>query len=309
MALATKPKRNTPLHKKRSGKHHRQSKHYLKAYWPYLPMLSIIGLGIWVNSVWSQPSVLGASSDFSSRSLLRATNNNRASAKEPALTIDSKLAAAAQAKASDMVSKNYWSHNSPSGQTPWDFITAAGYQYQVAGENLAYGFGSANATVAAWMNSPEHRANILDRDYQNVGFGVASSLNYQGNGPEIIVVAEYAQPAVGGTQIYFKVANPIIPLPGDTGVEGAHTSQTELAAKAVSRVQVLTGGQANWSYMVVAALTASALTVFILRHGFRLRRALNRGELYLVHHPYIDIAIVFVITAGFLLTRTSGLIR
>src|SRR5206468_12650742 len=120
-----------------------------------------------------------------------------------ALTIDPQLAAAAQAKARDMVAGNYWSHTSPAGKTPWTFISAAGYQYQQAGENLAYGFASADDTEAAWMNSAEHRANILETSYQNVGFGVAQSPNYQGQGAETIVVAEYGQPVPAAANITF----------------------------------------------------------------------------------------------------------
>jgi hypothetical protein len=46
-----------------------------------------------------------------------------------------------------------------------------------------------------------------------------------------------------------------------------------------------------------------------LRHGFRLKRWLNQGEAFVVQHPYVDVAIVFVVTVGYLLTRTSGIIK
>jgi uncharacterized membrane protein YidH (DUF202 family) len=52
MALATRPK-PTVSHKKRRGSHHRHSKHYLKPYWPYLPMLIIMAAGLMVNRIWS----------------------------------------------------------------------------------------------------------------------------------------------------------------------------------------------------------------------------------------------------------------
>ncbi len=303
MALATKPKRNTVQHKKRSGKHHRQSKPYLKAYWPYLPMLLIVGAGIMVNSLWSNHAVLGASRDFTSSSLLSATNAERQTSNLPALTVDPQLMAAAQAKAADMVARNYWAHTSPEGKTPWAFIAASGYQYQSAGENLAYGFSGANSTVTGWMNSAEHRANVLDSTYENVGFGVASSPNYHGQGPETIVVAEYGKPIAAAANISFTVPNPTAPI---AQVKG---DQTELSARPVSRIQVMTGGHASWSLAVASALFGAALAIFIVRHSLRIHRLLSRGEELAAHHPYFDIAIVFVITAGFLLTRTSGLTR
>jgi uncharacterized protein YkwD len=301
MALATRPKR-TVHHKKRSGKHHRHSKPYLKAYWPYLPMLLIVAVGIMVNAIWSSNAVLGAHQDFSATSLLSATNQQRRNDAEPALTIDPQLSAAAQAKANDMVSHNYWSHTSPDGQTPWSFITNAGYTYQEAGENLAYGFGSAGSTITGWMNSSEHRANILNADYRAVGFGVAQAADFQGKGAQTVVVAEYAEPASSAAHITFTVDNP-------AHVAGAETKNTELAARPVARVQLLTNGQAAWSLAAVSALTGAAISVFVVRHGFRLKRALNHGEAFIAHHPYVDVGIVLVITIGVVLTRTSGIIR
>src|SRR5665647_1797248 len=140
MALATKSKNKSPVaHKKRSGQHHSKSKHYMQAYWPYIPMLMIVGLGLLVNIIWSNHGVLGINSDFSDSSLLASTNAQRTADNESQLSIDPLLSRAAQAKADDMVAANYWSHTSPDGKTPWTFIAASGYSYQRAGENLAYG--------------------------------------------------------------------------------------------------------------------------------------------------------------------------
>ncbi len=298
MALATRPK-PTAHHKKRQGAHHRHSKNYLKAYWPYIPMLGIVGLGIAINSFWyGQQQVLGAHNDYSSNSLLNLTNATRSKAEEPALTLSPQLTAAAQAKANDMVSHDYWSHNSPDGQTPWTFITAAGYNYQLAGENLAYGFTNASATVTGWMNSPEHRANILNAQYQNVGFGIASSPNFQGKGPVTVVVAEYAEPVGSVANITFTVPD-----------HAPQTTSTELSAKPVARIQLLTGGRATWSALALSAIAGAALTLFLIRHGFRLRRLITQGEMFVVHHPLLDITFVFIFTAGFVLTRASGIIR
>lgn len=304
MALATRPKPKTH-HKKRQAQHHRHSKHYVKAYWPYLPMLMIIGLGLFINALWSQAGVLGIKSDFSSVTLLNETNKRRAAAGQPALSLDPQLTAAAQTKAEDMVKTDYWSHTAPDGKTPWTFIKASGYQYQTAGENLAYGFASAGETITGWMNSTEHRANILNTSYRNVGFGIANSPNYQGNGPETVVVAEYGQPVAAAATIAFTVPETDANTPA-TDVSGA---AAELPAQPVARIQLLTGGQAAWSLVAISALAGAALALFITRHGVRLHRALTRGEAFITHHPWFDIAMVFITTAGILLSRTGGLIR
>ena len=304
MALATKTKKTTIHHKKRQAKHHRQSKRYLKAYSPYLPIVAVLFMGLVINTAWSKVGVLGVSQDFSSNALLSDTNTNRSTQQEAALTLDPQLTAAAQAKADDMVQHNYWSHTAPDGKTPWSFIAAAGYPYQTAGENLAYGFQNADEVITGWMNSPEHRANILNTTYQNVGFGVAHATNYRGQGPATIVVAEYGQPVDAAANITFTVDNP--PAPVAPKVQGA---KTELAAKPVSRIQLLTGGNANWSLAVTSALAGAALMLFVIRNGLRIHRLVSRGEEFIVHHPYVDIVIISIVTIGFILSRTSGMIR
>src|SRR5947209_5774678 len=127
-------------------------------------------------------------------SLLAYSNNQRAAAGEGYLSLNGALDSAAQAKANDMVAENYWGHYSPSGASPWTFISNAGYGYSAAGENLAYGFASSADVITAWMNSAEHRANLLNGGYVDVGFGIANSPDYVGTGPETIVVAEYGTP-------------------------------------------------------------------------------------------------------------------
>lgn len=303
MALATRPKPKTH-HRKRHGHHHRRSGSYLKPYWPYLPMLLIVGLGLLINGVWSRAGVLGTTSDFSSRRLLTDTNSERAKGGEPALTLNVRLEQAAQAKADDMVSSDYWAHDSPSGRTPWSFITASGYQYRSAGENLAYGFDGADSSVAGWMNSSEHRANILNAGFTEVGFGVASSPDYTGHGPQTIVVAEYAQPAAAGTPTTAQATPEGSGAASDSNVLGTSASQ-----QPVSRIQILAGGGQDWSLLAVITLAGAAGALFILRHSYRLHRMLREGEVFVTKHPYLDIAIVLIITAGCLLTRVSGTVR
>lgn len=292
MALTTKPRPTTHTKKRQAG-HHRQSKHYLKAYWPYIPMLMTVGIGLAVNSLWySHQRVLGVSSDYTSSSLLQYTNDYRAKSHETALSTDTKLTTAAQAKADDMVKYNYWSHTSPSGKSPWSFITSSLYNYQQAGENLAYGFANASDTITGWMNSSKHRDNLLNANFSNVGFGIASSANFQGKGPEIIVVAEYGEPS--GAVAGVSSTAPVI---------------KELTGTQVSRIQLLTDGQAAWSALALSALTGAALALFIIRHGIRLHKILLRGEKFIAQHAFFDIAITLVLVTGFVLTRSSGIIR
>src|SRR5579884_1485589 len=194
LVAAKKPK---AYQRKKHGSHHTHSSRYLKTYWPYIPILFILLSGLIVNKyLINSRSVLGASQDYSLSTLLLETNNDRAYYGISPLRLNNQLDQAAQAKASDMATNNYWSHVSPSGKSPWNFIVSAGYEYQAAGENLAYGFNNASDVMKAWLNSPDHRQNILNGNFEDVGFGVAQSPNYLGSGPKTIIVAEYAEPVI-----------------------------------------------------------------------------------------------------------------
>jgi hypothetical protein len=118
------------------------------------------------------PSVLGISNTISIPELLTQTNKQRQAHGLPPLKFNIDLTKAAQMKGQNMFAKNYWAHISPDGDTPWQFIKGAGYQYLYAGENLARGFSSASDVVDAWMASPSHRENMLSPNYNDVGFAV-----------------------------------------------------------------------------------------------------------------------------------------
>jgi hypothetical protein len=133
------------------------------------------------------PQVLGYATDINVQQLLAGTNAKRQEAGLTPLTLNTALSVAAANKAADMFSKNYWAHNSPTGTTPWDFVTGAGYRYTVSGENLAKNFSTSGSVVDAWMASPSHRANLLKSGYRDVGFAV---VNGSLNGEETTLVVE-----------------------------------------------------------------------------------------------------------------------
>jgi hypothetical protein len=345
--VATKSKRTPPRHHlKRTGQHHKSSKHYSKTYWPYLPLLVIVILGIAFSSWWSgaQRNVLGYATDVSVTSLLDGTNAQRGSNGLGALALNGQLNAAAQAKANDMAARDYWSHNTPDGATPWTFIVRAGYGYQAAGENLAYGFGSSSDTISGWMNSAEHRANILNGNYADVGFGIANAANYQGTGPETIVVAMYGKPVAAVAPV--PKAAPVTPQPAKSTAAAPTTnaSPTEqqgspaaspstptpptqqtparpadtqaqapsaapLREQRVSRVQLVSSSAAPWSAFAISALAVASLALFFLRHGLIWHRFLRKGETFAIKYHVLDIVLVALGVMGFVLTRTVGTIH
>ncbi|HET9657854.1 MAG TPA: CAP domain-containing protein [Kineosporiaceae bacterium] len=96
------------------------------------------------------------------------TNRQRLAAGCPRLRWDDTLARAANVHARDLVVRNYFEHVSPDGRSPLDRARALGFEGGV-GENLAVGYASAPDVVTGWMESPGHRANILDCRFSLIG--------------------------------------------------------------------------------------------------------------------------------------------
>lgn len=110
-----------------------------------------------------------------------------------ALTFNSRLNSAAEAKLADMFAGQYFEHVSPAGYGPAHWSEAAGYAYIIIGENLALGdFQNDKALVLDWMGSPGHRANIMNVKYQEIGIAVGRA-DY--NGQKIwMAVQEFGMP-------------------------------------------------------------------------------------------------------------------
>jgi hypothetical protein len=111
--------------------------------------------------------------------LTTLTNKERTQNNAPLLIQNELLTKAAQLKAEDMASKSYFAHTSPEGKTPWYWFEQVHYSYTSAGENLAVNFFESNEVAEAWMNSPTHRANIVKKEFTEIGIGVASGI-YEG---------------------------------------------------------------------------------------------------------------------------------
>jgi uncharacterized protein YkwD len=125
--------------------------------------------------------------------IVERTNENRTQHADGALRVSPVLQVAAQRKAEDMARKGYFAHMSPDGVTPWYWFGQAGYRFTHAGENLAVRYMDSEAIVRAWMNSPGHRANILNASFTETGIGIASGM-YKGKST-VFVVQFFGTPA------------------------------------------------------------------------------------------------------------------
>lgn len=148
--------------------------HALRRPWLHVYTGIIIGVKIVTVVAISLYASDARVSDVTPGSIITLSNQARQQRKIPALKTNPLLTKAAQSKANDMIKQQYFAHVSPKGLTPWTWFKQAGYSYTYAGENLALDFISSEDVVAAWLNSPSHRSNLLGTKYKDVGVAVAT---------------------------------------------------------------------------------------------------------------------------------------
>ena len=125
----------------------------------------------------AQPAPSGAAVDRAAEAyLFERLNEERAAAGREPLASDPSLVALARKKALDMALNQYFSHVSPAYGTVFDMLRAEGIGYKWAGENIGRG-GSAASIHRGFVDSPEHRANLLSAGYTHVGVG---AVRYRG---------------------------------------------------------------------------------------------------------------------------------
>ena len=109
--------------------------------------------------------------------VVRLVNRERKKAGLSELKHNWELSRVARYKSEDMRDKGYFSHTSPTYGSPFQMMRSFGISYRTAGENIAKGQTTPAAVVKGWMNSPGHRANILNSSFTEIGVGYASG-NY-----------------------------------------------------------------------------------------------------------------------------------
>lgn len=133
------------------------------------------------------------------RTLFSLTNDLRRERALPLLQGEVLLERSATVRAADMAENGYFSHEGPGQRTLAYFLRLVGYNYRVAGENLAMGFPDAESLFAAWVASPSHYANLVDRDYRQFGVGLqGGAFNGQ---PTVYVVEHFGDPAAALAEV------------------------------------------------------------------------------------------------------------
>lgn len=111
--------------------------------------------------------------------VLTIVNQERANQNLSALTWNAPCAQVAYDHSWDMDARDFFDHTNPDGDDPFDRMDNAGISYSRAAENIAAGYSDAQSVMTAWMNSPDHRANILNPDLTEIGIGVRQGSNGQ----------------------------------------------------------------------------------------------------------------------------------
>ncbi|MBU0707646.1 CAP domain-containing protein [Patescibacteria group bacterium] len=136
--------------------------------------LMVLVVGI-ICLLFLLPTHVSAEVIHPTQDIVYLTNQERINNDLLPLSLNSKLIEAANKKAQDMLTKNYFNHNSPDGHEPWDFITDADYPYIYAGENLAINYPDSLSTFKGWLNSPSHYENIVFPSFQEIGVAIHSA--------------------------------------------------------------------------------------------------------------------------------------
>ena len=123
------------------------------------------------DSAGKEPDQATTAEMTQAEAVLKLVNKERAKVGVPALTLSNKLTEIANIKAQDMADKGYFDHQSPTYGSPFDMLKHFGVSFSYAGENIAAGQKTAEEVMDGWMHSSGHKANILNKNYTQLGVG------------------------------------------------------------------------------------------------------------------------------------------
>lgn len=164
-----------------------------------LPVFSFFGQSIFYASV-------------NKDTLIALVNEDRVKNSLAPLKENQTLDRTAELKAQNMFELGYFSHNSPTGTTPWYWFKQTGYNYKTAGENLAIGFIESLEVFNAWKASPSHNANLLNPKFEEIGIAVIKG-SFQGKETTLVVQSFGTQKTSAGTNTVKQETVTVTPTP------------------------------------------------------------------------------------------------
>ena len=259
--------------------------------------------------------------------LVDLTNESRLANNASALRFNPLLQQSAQLKSNDMAEKSYFAHVSPDGKSPWYWFGQVGYDFVYAGENLAVDFSQSADVERAWMNSPTHRANILNQNFTEIGIAAAQG-TYKGRST-VFVTQAFGSPAaptvLAEANVVATTPEPdlVSEEPTEDAVLGAETeSEPELevveqtdtfvsvknvsaVAEAVSdqdretvqystwydKLLVSPGTVIQYAYMAILALVLIALVLMV---GIEIKKQHPKNIIYGVFVIAVTLSLMFL---------------
>jgi len=220
---------------------------------------------------------------------------------------------AAVLKAQDILEKDYFSHQSPDGVAPWYWFKIAGYNYKIAGENLAIGFLDSRELNRAWLDSPSHRANLLNSNYKDVGIAILKG-DFQGNETTVVVqLFGTLQQTAAGPKVVTKEEvkkETVTPEPEKMEKEatGTQTLSAEFASMTKQVVPALqeAQGKATFNFLSFLVLDYSkvlqiivygflALIILALIINIFVRPDIQHADLILKTLGFVAVLVLFIL--------------
>lgn len=284
---------------------HNHNNHKAKVLWTQslfiMLGLYLMGRSIIDITIGLKPGVLGYASQIDVNKIIELTNSQRLNANVGTVKENSLLSAAAEAKVNDMFKNNYWAHISPQGVEPWTFVSEKGYKYQHAGENLARDFSNSKDVVAAWMASPTHKQNLLDRRYKDMGIAVKDGYI---NGVETTIVVQLFGTTqdktviskIAATSLSIDEAQAQTQSPPPSVLQESESPEQAVAPSGLSPMNLSKVWSMSFVLLILAALSMD--WIFVLRYN--LIRISGKTWAHLTFMGFVGIAI-FVIQQGIIL--------
>lgn len=251
---------------------------------------------LWITSDWLVSTILPAV-------VTDATNEARAEEGRAPLSRNSLLDEAARLKAEDMAAKEYFAHWSPEGTSPWHWFNEAGYAYASAGENLAVHFTDSGEVVDAWLDSPTHRANIMNGKFTEIGIGTAEG-QYEGY-DTVFVVQMFGAPAKAVATPTEPVVEEDVPVAEtEAEIEVATSVPTEVAGASMEEnVSVTDDGTVVYeSFAATAVSNAETISARPTEPPSFWGRLLTSPRLILqIAYTLIGIFVVFALVTSIII--------
>lgn len=265
--------------------------------------LVVVSVLLFPYTAWLSPDILLAEG----RKIINLTNEVRTSVGVKPLVENSSLQQAATKKAEDMLVKEYFAHLGPDGLDLTDWLKMTGYNFTIAGENLAVGFADAQSVVNAWVKSETHYKNLIDPDFQEIGIGMAAG-PYKGK--ETTFVAQYfgvqieTLPRVAGSTVNVEA------LVEDESAEVSFPSSQLIVAENFSTPIILSpqnDSVTNKQNQQIIVYAAGAEKVTLYSNDTELQTILksNAEENYFVFNVFLQEGVQTFIASAFLKDETK----